>query len=432
MSKMSKFLKSDEKTVLAEMLKHPDKRSGYSKMLTKESFLNFEYMRIFEVITSNIGNSETDIVNAIHSDSIRYNYNAIDFIDYYEMEMLGCMDTNSLDKIVQFERFRSLEGRFSAIDPYDPTEEAIQALYSDIKRVPDGLDYISAVDCFQIVGTDLQNKDSELNPRFSGIKEYDEIIGGFTEGMHVVSGRAGSGKSTIAAQVLMSYAENNKDKISVFFSVEMSKRSISRRTVSHIAKVDNRKLKKRKLNKEDVDKIVFFGNKAPENCVFVPCSGICVSEAISILEKIKNDLGLEIGLVCFDYLQKMTPNNKNSRSENEEIKWLSSDLTEFSKNIPTIVVSNLNKPREGKETSCPTVGDIKGGSIIEFDATSMMMLYRPKLDVAEIYSRMVKNRDDEPGQDAVWMLEGSVSAFYFKGWLSEEKQLKSVDPFNPF
>lgn len=431
---ITKYLREYEIKVLAGMVKYPDLRIGWSNILDENCFLNYDCKLIYKVIQENKTLLEYDLNTEIRTNGIRYNYDGSVFVEYVEDEGMSCNNTNSIDKIVQFKRYRDIEKKWKKIDPFDPTEESIQLLFTDVVKIPEGMDHISAHDCFSIIGGDLMNRDESTIPKYSGVEKYDEIIGGFTEGMHVLSGRPGAGKSSLAAQVLMEYAKTNPTKLSVFFSVEMGKKAIARRTTSYVSRVNNKKIKTQSLTKAESEHFVFSARKAPSNCIFIPCSGICTNDALQKLETIKKEYDKEIGLVCFDYLQKMTPNDKNV-SENNEIRNISGDLTEFSKSIPTIVVSNLNQPREGREYTCPTQGEIKGGSIIAYDATSMMMLWKISEDSSDTCSRMLKNRDGNIGEDATWKFDGSIGTFFFKNW-GTNKEMKNnksdMNPFNPF
>lgn len=427
-----KYLREYEKSVLAGMIKFPELRVGWSNILNEDCFLSQDHKFIFNTIIENKKMSEQELFTELIANGIRYNYDAELFIDYTECEGVFCNNTNSIDKVIQNKRYRDIENKWKKIDPFEPTEESIQGLFTDISRIPDGMDYMTAKDCFVAIARDMQNQDESTKPKLTGMKEYDEIIGGFTEGMHIISGRAGTGKSSLASQVLIEFSKHNPNKIAVFFSVEMAKKAIARRTTSHIAKIDNRKIKKFSFSNTEINHFVFEADRAVENCVFIPCTGICVSDAEQMLEKIKKDIGKDIGLVCFDYFQKMKPNEKKIWSENDAITKISSDLTEFSKNTPTIVVSNLNKPKEGRENSCPGVIDIKGGSIIEYDATSMMMLWKPNSEVSEICTRMAKNRDGEPGNDATWIFDGSTGSFYFQSWGSAGNNKQKNNKHEPF
>jgi hypothetical protein len=427
---MKEYLREYEKKVLAGMVKYPDLRIGWSNILSEDCFLNHDYMLMYKVIQENKQLEEFDLVTEIRANGIRFNYEGEKFVEFVDDDGVGCYNTNSIDKIMQFKRYRDIEKKWKTIDPFNPTEESIQTLFTDVIKAPDGMDYITAHDCFDIIGTEMYSNDESLLPKFSGVKEYDEIIGGFTEGMHVISGRPGAGKSSLASQVLMEYAKTNTNKIAVFFSVEMGKKAIARRTTSYVSRIDNKKIKHHSFSKIDSQRFVHCANKAPKNCIFIPCVGISTNDAMQMLNTIVTEHKKEIGLVCFDYLQKMTPNDKTV-SENNEIRNISGDLTEFAKSIPTLVVSNLNQPREGKEYTCPTQGEIKGGSIIAYDATSMMMLWKISEDSSDTCSRMLKNRDGNIGDDATWKFDGSIGTFFFKKW-GIEKPTKGNSGLNPF
>lgn len=431
---VNEILRPHEQKVLAGMIKFIENRFSWLNMVDETFFLNHEYKMMYYVIRDNKELKEIDLLIEIRNDGIKNNYHTDKFIDFVEYDAYLCFDSHSLEELTRYKRYRDVKKKFDEIDMLDPTEEAIQAMYLDVVKVPEGLEYLTAENCFGIMGKDFMNVNEQLKPTLTGNKEYDEIIGGFTEGMHLIAGRAGTGKSSKAKQRLAEFAKTNPTKATVFFSAEMSKKAMARRVTSYFSKVDNKKIKSLLLTKEEVGQFTFNANRALNNFITVPCNRICTNEATQILEKITKETGLEIGLVCFDYMQKMSPNNKNCRSENEEFINISSDVTEFAKMIPTILISNLNKPREGKEYTCPTVYDIKGGSMLEFDSTSVMMLWKPSADSKLVYTRMLKNRDGEPGNETTWTFDGSIYRFYFKGKgiIKEERANGNRDEFAPF
>ncbi len=431
---INEILRPHEEKVLCGMIKFIENRFSWLNLVDETFFLNHTSKMIYYIIRDNKELKEIDLLIAINNDGLKNNYHTDKFIDFVEHDGALCWDTYSIEEITRFKRYRDVKKKFDEIDYLDPTEDAIQAMYLDVVKVPEGMEYLTAQNCFSIMGKDFMNSDERLKPLLTGNKEYDEIIGGFTEGMHLIAGRAGTGKSTKAKQRLGEFAKTNPTKAAVFFSAEMSKKQMARRVTSHFSKVDNGAIKKLALNKTQIGQFTFSANNALENFITVPCHKLCVNEAEQILEKITKETGLEIGLVCFDYMQKMTPNDKDARSETEEFGRISSDVTEFAKNIPTILISNLNKPREGREYSCPTVYDIKGGSMLEFDATSIMMLHKVSKESEVVISTMLKNRDGENGIESSWTFDGSIYRFYFLQWgtAKDDKKTKSNGNIDPF
>ena len=427
--KVKNSLRVYEEIVLSIMINFKEKRFPWLNTLKESHFLTYECKKMFNVISDNRELNEYDIVAEIERDSYLNEYNVTSFLENtHSQGNMNRFEDNAFNKIVQHKRYRDIRKKFFEIDIFEPSEESIQNLYSDVVSLDNDLTYLSAIQCFGMIAKDFQNN-TEAKPLYTGVKEYDEMIGGFLEGMHVISGRAGTGKSSFAAAKLFSFCDKNKNKANIFFSAEMGERAITKRVVSYLSNIDNTVIKSKNLTKKDVDKFQFASGKAPKNCFFVPCSRLCTNEAEQMIEKICKENDLEPGMIVFDYIQKMTPNDKSGRSENEDFVKLSSDLTEFSKKYFSIVISNLNKPREGREYSCPSVYDIKGGSMLEFDATSMMMLWKPSADSNFVYSRFIKNRDGENGAEATWKFNGALGKFQFFNY-GIQKEENSNSTFN--
>lgn len=432
---VEKLLEPQERLVLSGMVRFIEKRIAWLNLIDETYFLNHNHKMMYYVIRDNKDLRMMDLLIEIVNDGMKNRYETHKFEDLMDDTADSALSFNDrpLNEITRYKRYRDVKVKFDEIDSLDPTEEAIQAMYLDVIKVPDGLEYLTAHDCFSIIGRDFMNKNESLVPLLTGCEEYDEIIGGFTEGMHLIAGRAGTGKSSKAKQRLTEFAEANPNKAAVFFSAEMSKKAMARRVTSFFSKVNNGAIKSLELNREQVDKFTFSANEALTNFITVPCNKICTMEAEQMLEKINKETGLEIGIVCFDYMQKMSPNNKQSRSENEDFCNISNDVTEFAKSIPTILISNLNKPREGKEYTCPTVYDIKGGSMLEFDATSIMMLWKQSAESKLVCTKMLKNRDGENGVESTWEFDGSIYRFTFNKWgLPASGSYGKSSNFNPF
>lgn len=434
---INKILRPYENDVLLKMVRDADKRMSYMNILTDDHFVNYDSKMIYNTIKNNVNMNEIKLLVEIENDSMIHGYLVNDFLQYYnDCDILLAEDsTHSLDKLSVNKRFRELEIKFNKINKLNPKEEDIQSLYDKVADVPSDLEYLTARNCFGIFAVDLNNKDNaNLKPKLTGIKAYDEIIGGFTEGMHLIAGRAGCGKSSKASQVLARFADNNKDLVAVYFSAEMSKKAISRRAVSYFARIEYGKVKALSVSNNDINKLAWHSNKIPDNYIIVPCSNISTNEAQKAINEIEEKLNKKVGLVCFDYMQKMKPNKGNTRSEVEEFGAISNDVMTFAKEIPTILISNLNKPREGREYSCPTIYDIKGGSMLEFDATSVMMLWKQSEKSVFVHSRMLKNRDGENGTEATWKFEGAKFMFSFDsfGIRKLDKDNNNINEFSPF
>ncbi len=425
------ILKEHEYRVLAGMIHFPEQRFAWLNVLNKTHFLTSDNKFMFDVISEKKDLFEDDLFTALRSDGIKNGYETDTFIDFVYDRGMGCGETVSLNEIMRFKRYRDLKEKFNEIDSLDPKESDIQALYEDVVKVADDVELLTIKDCFRTLGTEFINKSDSTKPKYTGMEEYDELMGGFVDGMHIITGRAGKGKSSLAAQVLMEFSDHNPNKVQIFFSAEMGKRSIARRVTSYQAKIDSSKIKTGKFTDTEGMRFINTGEKVKENCYFIECKTICAQEAEQIIKKVRERSGLEVGLLCFDYLQKLSPNNKKVMSETEWFTRISADYTELAKSYPMLMVSNLTKDQD--PSVCPSVKELKGSSSIEYDATSVLALWSPdpesRADV--VCSRMLKHREGEPQATITWNFDGSITKFFFKSW-GEPQSNKKKTNHNPF
>ena len=414
--KMMEFLFASEQKVLILITKFVEVRYSWLNILDETCFTNHEHKMIYYVLENNKELSEQNLLTMVNNDGIKNNYNVLDFIDSVDDHTFGTYDCEfHLGELMRFKRHRDLMNRVCQIDPYNPTEEKIQELYEDVAAGKEPTETLTAHQLYLFFGNELNNPNESMKPKFTGMTEFDEITGGFVEGVTIISGRAGAGKTSKAMQVMLEFSHKNPELNTIFFSGEIGKRSMAHKIGSYYSKLDISRLKNHLFTESE---FIHFSGKskiASQNAYFIECNGISTFEAMQIMKKLEEKTGRKTGLVCFDYLQIMKPNDKKSRSEAEEISKISSDLRELGKKIPVIAVSNLTKEKDS--TECPSAKELKGSSQIEYDASVIYMLWRPDLNLKnQICSCTVKNRFGEPFKNATWNFTGENGTFIFNQW----------------
>ena len=107
------------------------------------------------------------------------------------------------------------------------------------------------------------------------------------------------------------------------------------------------------------------------------------------------EIGLEIGLIVVDYMQRMREPGKwdhRCRELSESAQGLKSLAKEM--NVPILALSQLSRRVEERRPPIPEMSDLRESGDLEQEADAIMLLYRPEYykrsDVLEEEKNMAK------------------------------------------
>lgn len=240
-------------------------------------------------------------------------------------------------------------------------------------------------------------------------KLYDGLLKGLKGGhTHVMAGRPGSGKTTLAINI----AERVAEKVPVLvFSLEMPRKELVRRMIASLGRVPVDAIDDGNLDGK-WDNLSAGVNKLKQLPISI-CDkgGLSISRIRTIArfhKKAKNT-----GLIVIDYIGLIrTPNSKNS-NRNLELGEVSRQLKEMAKelNIPVIILAQLNRGIENRADKTPTLADLRDSGEIEQDADTVTFLYRPQdAENGETSVTLAKNRHGKTGAFSL-VLSGQYSRF---------------------
>ncbi len=251
---------------------------------------------------------------------------------------------------------------------------------------------------------DTSRKPGEINGIPTGYGKLDEKLLGMSPGQLIVlAARPAMGKSALAMNFALNCCKLTSMPVAVF-SLEMLKSELSMRLLSMESKVEGKNLKMKNLGEQDHHNIARAIKDLSQLPLFISDSGgITAQDIHSMCRKIKAEQ--ELGMVVIDYLQLLTPTNKNAPRE-QQISEMSRTLKEMAKDLqcPVIALSQLNRGVEARTDKRPMASDLRESGAIEQDADVIMMIYRDEFyykdstkepGVAEVI--IVKNRAGETG-----------------------------------
>ena len=204
----------------------------------------------------------------------------------------------------------------------------------------------------------------------TGFYKLDDCLGGLEGGdVTVIGARPGIGKSALVTQIIGNMAQ--KGHRVGYFNLEMNESQVYERFVSRLAELSLTRVRRAKS---------FLGgeeesfNKANEEM-----SGydVIISTGSKSVGEIRAESRhQQFDVIVIDYLQLVKADRRyaNRASEvgdiSKAIKALAMEL-----HIPIILLSQLNRVSESKETKEPTMAELRESGDIEQDASNIVLMW---------------------------------------------------------
>jgi len=255
----------------------------------------------------------------------------------------------------------------------DVVKDEVGKLDFDDVEVNKGINDI-AIDTYNEIVSASQNH-GMLPGAPTGFIDLDAAVGGLENGNFIIIGaRPAMGKSAFAINI-GEYV--SRDKLTVFFSLEMSDKQIVKRMMSGISGVDYSKCRFGTLETEDFAKISnAMNNICSRNIDVCDKAVITVSYIKSYCRALKKKYGT-IGCVIIDYLQLITIHHA-SQNRNNDISEVSRGLKLLAKELdcPIVALSQLSRSVDTRADKRPVLSDLRESGAIEQDADTVLFLYR--------------------------------------------------------
>ncbi len=210
----------------------------------------------------------------------------------------------------------------------------------------------------------------------TGFSDLDGLLGGLhPQQMVIVAARPSLGKSTLALDVAR-HAAMEANHTVAFFNLEMGLSEVAHRMMSAESKVPLQAIRTGRLDDADWQRIGRITRKIADAPLVVDDSAsVSVAEIAARCRQIQQQYGL--GLVVIDYLQLL---KSRGRSENRQV-----EVAEFSRqlkllakelDVPVVVLAQLNRNAEYRESKRPQLSDLRESGAIEQDADVVILLHR--------------------------------------------------------
>ena len=415
-----------EKAVLGGLLLEPELWDTVSVEVEEDDFMLVEHKLIYRSIRRlrDLGN-EVDTVTLIESltndpdISSLSNFNQNEYIKKLASDTPGTANFLSYTDIVkQTSSLRKLISTASDISSIAKESDSfeIEGAFSEAENklinLRDSIERkkgpVLAKDLIKPVYDNIEenlNSTTPLIGHSTGFRDLDKMTLGLQNGdLILVAGRPSMGKTAFGLSIAASFIENNIP--SVFYSLEMSSRSVMYRIISILSKVELKRIfQAKELTDTDFEKIGKAVELIEKSNFFIDdTSALSPSEILSRSRKLKREQP-ELGLIVIDYLQLMRADQSNPSRVNE-ISEISRATKALAKelDIPVIALSQLNRASETRTNKVPILADMRDSGALEQDADLVIFPFRPEFHeptpenkgIARII--VAKHRNGETGE----------------------------------
>lgn len=229
-----------------------------------------------------------------------------------------------------------------------------------------------------------------------GLPHLDDMIGGLEGGDVIVIGaRPAVGKSALVTQITTNLAKQGK-KIG-FYNLEMSDKQLYERFVASQSGLGLTRIRRAVKFLGDEEKRFKKANDA-----LAGRSNIVIStgaKAVSEIRAESRHMGFDV--IVIDYLQLIRSDTFYRGNRVAEVGAISKAIKALAMElqIPIILLSQLNRASEGRETREPSMSELRESGDIEQDASVIILLWNmSEDDMSKKGCKVEKNRQGETGK----------------------------------
>jgi len=246
-----------------------------------------------------------------------------------------------------------------------------------VKRERDTLTHIkkALLEGYASISESLNSKTGIIGVP-TGFKQLDKMLSGLQKSqLIVVAGRPGMGKTSFAVNIAQ-HAAVELDVPVAIFSLEMSREQLALRMLCSEALVDSQKTRVGGLTADDFDRLADAVDVLAKAPIYIDDSPtVTVMEMLAKTRRLKKEKGL--GLVVIDYLQLMSGKDRRENRQ-QEISGITRSLKIMAKEVgvPVILLSQLSRASEKRDSKRPLLSDLRESGSIEQDADVVIFLHR--------------------------------------------------------
>ncbi len=240
------------------------------------------------------------------------------------------------------------------------------------------------------------NENSGKNLIKTGFYKLDDCLGGLEPGdVSVIGARPGVGKSAIVTQMINQMAK--KGYRIGYFNLEMNESQVYERFISRLGELSLTRVRRAKsfLGGEEQA----FNKANEEMCSY----DVIISTGSKSIGQIKSESRHQMfDVIIIDYLQLIQADRfyGNRASEvggiSKSVKALASELK-----VPVVILSQLNRISESRDTKEPTMAELRESGDIEQDASNIILMWNVSENRKYKGLKVEKQRQGEPMKEGL-------------------------------
>lgn len=230
------------------------------------------------------------------------------------------------------------------------------------------------------IDTMKASEDREVTGLTTGFPRLNFYTQGFQKGeMIIVAARPSVGKTALSLNFALKAATLANVPVAIF-SLEMSADLLMRRLIAMRSCISLKKIATGNITGYEREKIASAIKEVAAAPIFIDDSpGLRLMDIVAKSRKLQA-AHPDLGLIIIDYLGliQTSSNARNPDSRQEEVRKISLALKGLARDlaVPVIVVSQLSRDVEKRESKKPMLSDLRDSGSIEQDADVVMLLYR--------------------------------------------------------
>lgn len=273
-----------------------------------------------------------------------------------------------------------------------------------------------AEDTLAHLSYDYHNTPAAEKPMKWGISDLDNWVDASKGTVTILGGRPSSGKSAMALCMAMNAAEKGPVW---FLSLEMPKEDIVARMDAMMSGIPTMKVRTKDLSDAEAAQIAKMQRDHHEhrkNLIVHHAGHMSTFDFMGMAgRKVERD---GVGLIVVDYMQLLTAEGKDLRSEYDKVTHISQVIRRTARehNVPILSLSQLKRPATGKDDA--GMSDLRSSGQLEQDAHVILLLKRDDANTPDVITvNIVKNRNGMRSDVNVWCdLSRSRVGGKYNGW----------------
>lgn len=211
----------------------------------------------------------------------------------------------------------------------------------------------------------------------SGFSELDRLTSGWqASDLIILAARPAMGKTAFALSLARNAAVMFNKAVAIF-SLEMSDIQLVNRLICAEAEIAGEKIRRADLDEEEWQRLHNKTISLSDSKIFIDDTPqISIFDLNAKCRRLHSQH--KIDMIIIDYLQLIRNDDRNAKSREQEIGFISRALKGLAKElgIPIIALSQLSRAVETRQTKRPQLSDLRESGSIEQDADIVMFLYR--------------------------------------------------------